>query len=229
MRDATVIRHLIFDMDGTLVDSCGICVEILGEMIFDRGSDHVIDPLQARAFMSQGGQAMVKELLGPASLDPESDLMEFRKRYAATETPLTALFPGVADGLRSLRDTGFSLSICSNKPQNLCTQVLEDTGLSDLFSVVAGGRTGLRPKPETDLLDYTLAQLSASARDCVFIGDSELDHQIAAALDMPFKFLTYGYATANWQPEDSDCFNCFATLTDALSDLNRHLRSTAQG
>jgi len=224
-----MIGHLIFDLDGTLVDSCGICVDILGAMLDDRGSDHRIDPLQARPFMSQGGQTMVAGLLGPATVDPAADLVEFRHRYAATKTPLTALFPGVADGLRSLHAMGFSLSICSNKPQNLCDQVLRDTGLTDLFSVVVGGQDGLRPKPQTDLLDHVLVQLGVPAWQCIYIGDSELDHHVALALDMPFKFLTYGYAAHGWQPDDSECFDCFTTLTDMLSDLNRTPLLAARG
>lgn len=224
-----MIKHLIFDLDGTLVDSCGICVDILGTMLVDRGSSHVIDPVFARPFMSQGGQGMIAGLLGAASLDPAADLVEFRHRYAATRTPPTALFPGIADGLRLLHAMGFALSICSNKPQNLCEQVLRDTGLRDLFTVVVGGQAGLRPKPDTDLLDHTLAQLGAAPWECVYIGDSELDHQVALALDMPFKFLTYGYATADWQPDDSECFDCFTTLTDTLSDLNRPPRLAARG
>jgi len=229
MRYAAVIRHLVFDLDGTLVDSCGICVDILGAMLYDRGSDHVIDPLYARPFMSQGGQTMVTSLLGPAAVDPAADLVEFRSRYAATKTPMTALFPGVADGLRALHALGFTLSICSNKPQNLCEQVLKDTGLKSLFSVVVGGQTGLRPKPATDLMDHMLAQLGARPWECVYIGDSELDDEVAMALAMPFKFLTYGYAMADWRPRDSECFDCFSTLTDALSDLNQPRRAAGRG
>jgi phosphoglycolate phosphatase len=59
-----VKQYLIFDLDGTLVDSCALCVEILRGMLSDRGSGHEIDPHLARPYMSRGGQAMVAALLG---------------------------------------------------------------------------------------------------------------------------------------------------------------------
>lgn len=212
-----MIRHLIFDLDGTLVDSCAICVDILNDMLESRGSEHVIDPYLARPYMSQGGQAMVEALLGPACGDPAEELVDFRDRYARMRTPATALFPFVENSLRKLHEMGFVLAICSNKPQNLCEQVLRDTGIGDLFAIVVGGQPGLRPKPATDLLEHTLKNLGVAANECIYIGDSELDHGAAEALRMPFKFVTYGYATDGWRPTDSDCFDCFATFCDVIA------------
>lgn len=212
-----MIRHLIFDMDGTLVDSSAICVDILTGMLADRGSNHVIDPVAARYYMSHGGAQMVAALLSDACGDPEAELAEFRSRYQRTTTPLDALFPGVLDGLSRLHDAGFTLSICSNKPQNLCEQVLDDTGLAPLFSAVVGGQPGLRPKPERDLLDATVEVLGAKPADCLYIGDSELDHQVAQAMRIPFVFMSYGYAAADWQPDDCDRYDCFARMSEAVA------------
>lgn len=209
-------RAVIFDLDGTLVDSCHICVSILQDMIFARGLDDVIDPVHARSFMSRGGEAMVAGLLGRACLDPAGDLKEFREIYAATTTSMTALFDGVAEGIAALAGEGCTLAICSNKPQILCEKVLADTGLDRHFRVVVGGRPDLRPKPATDLLDHTLSLLGLDARRCVYVGDSELDHATAAACGMEFHFMTYGYADADWQPVDCHVYHHFGDLTHAL-------------
>jgi len=213
-----MIRHLIFDLDGTLVDSCAICIDILSGLLADRGSDHVIDPVAARPWMSQGGATMVAALLGHACGDPETELAEFRARYLTVKTPVWALFPGVKASLAQLRQAGFTLSICSNKPQNLCEKVLLDTGLAPMFNVVVGSQAGLSPKPAPDLMRAALKRLGASASDCLFIGDSELDHQVAKIERMPFVFMTYGYAEAGWLPDDSDCFDCFSTMARAVLD-----------
>lgn len=215
---AAGIRHLIFDLDGTLVDSCGICVAILSDMLAERGSDHCIDPQGARAFMSAGGAQMVAALMGPECRDPVQELGDFRERYARTPTPVSALFPGVVEGLRALHAQGMILSICSNKPQNLCEKVLADTGLSDIFTVVVGGQAGLRPKPAPDLLRHTLNVLGASAQECLYIGDSELDHAVAEHAGIPFMFLTYGYADPDWKPSECSVFDCFPSLTGAIVD-----------
>jgi len=212
-----MISDLIFDLDGTLVDSCAICVNILSDMLTERGSDHVIDRIGARAYMSRGGEQMVAALLGSACRDPKADLAEFRARYQETTTPADALFPGVAAGLAQLHGDGFRLSICSNKPQVLCEQVLADTALADLFSVVVGGQAGLRAKPEPDLLDATLKALDTHPRHAIYIGDSELDHAVAHAFDIPFVFMTYGYAEGGELPIGIQRFDCFATMSKSLS------------
>jgi phosphoglycolate phosphatase len=209
-------RYVIFDMDGTLVDSCGLCVDILSAMLRERGSDHLIDIDFARPFMSHGGERMVSALLGPACGDPSVELAEFRARYEVTVTPVQALFAGVADSLARLKDSDVTMAICSNKPQNLCEQVVEDTGLADFFDVIVGRRPGLQPKPAPDLVEATLGELGATAEECLFVGDSALDKAVADEAGMPFVFLTYGYAEDGWEPSDSDQFDCFATMTGAI-------------
>lgn len=211
-------RHLIFDLDGTLVDSCAICVGILQSMLVDRNSAHAICPDEARSYMSRGGKEMVLALLGPGVIDPDADLVEFRRRYAEITTPVDTLFPGVAASLRRLHGHGLTLSICSNKPQILCDRVLQDTGIADLFSVVQGGRPDLRAKPAPDLLSATLVALNASAADCIYIGDSELDYAVARDAGMPFVFMSYGYAEGQIDDDNLLTFDCFSAMADALLD-----------
>lgn len=208
--------HLIFDLDGTLVDSSSICCTILMSMLRERQSDHAIDFDDARQYMSRGGEQMVSALLGSACGDPKAELAEFRSRYSKTMTPVSALFPYVDTGLKALHASGYSLSICSNKPQALCEQVLTDTGLAPLFSEVVGGGNGFRPKPDTDLLDEVLRRLDIEPGNSIYIGDSELDYQVAQAVGMPFFFMTYGYAVEKWVPEDSLTFDTFEALTGSL-------------
>jgi phosphoglycolate phosphatase len=211
-----VIGQVIFDLDGTLVDSCSVCVQILGDMLVDRGSEHTIDPVTARPWMSLGGAPMVAALLGPACVDPDKDIMEFRARYRETATPPAALFAGVAEGLAHFRNAGYSLSICSNKPQELCEQVLHDTGIADMFGTIVGLRTGLRPKPEMDLLRATLDSLRASPSECLYVGDSEIDHEVAEKAGMPFVFMSYGYAKPEYRCE-GESFECFRTMSKAVT------------
>jgi phosphoglycolate phosphatase len=206
---------LIFDLDGTLVDSCAICVEILSDMLAARGSAHSIDPIAARPWMSVGGAKMVAALLGPACGDPDAEIAEFRRLYALKQTRPDTLFAHVGTGLARLAQAGHALAICSNKPQNLVDNVLRDTGLAALFTSVVGQRPGLRSKPAPDMLDAVLTELGAAPDQCLFIGDSEIDHQVAQDAGMGFLFVTYGYAHADYiAPQDS--FDCFGALCDAV-------------
>jgi phosphoglycolate phosphatase len=217
-----MIRHIIFDLDGTLVDSSAVCVKILSDMLADRGSDAVINPVVAPAFMSRGGLDMVAGLLGDACTDPAADLAEFRARYQQHTTPPETVFPGVSEGLSRLKAAGYVLSICSNKPQVLCDKVLADTNLADHFEIVVGGRVGLKPKPAPDLLDVVLAELGAAPEECLYVGDSELDHAIARNRAVPFHFVSYGYAAESWVPEECATHACFPSLIDTIVAHRRH-------
>jgi len=216
MRDRPVTTHVVFDLDGTLVDSCSVCIAILSEMLAERGAQQTINPVDARGYISHGGITMISALLGAACGHPESDLAEFRRRYQLRATPPESIFPGVFRSLVRMKQEGLELAICSNKPQNLCEKVLADTGLAPFFSVVVGGQPGMRPKPFPDLLRAVLDRCGVAADDCVFIGDSKLDLQIAQTAMMPFFFMTYGYGEADWQPEDCLQFDCFEMMTDAV-------------
>lgn len=211
-----VRRTLIFDLDGTLVDSCAICVEILQEMLVERGAEIAIDPVAARPWMSVGGASMVAALLGAACGNPDDEITDFRARYARKKTGRDSLFPQVEPGLRDLHNAGFTLAICSNKPQLLVDKVLEDTTLSALFSCVVGGRTGVPAKPAPDLLQAVLDDLQVGASECVFIGDSEIDHAIAEYFEIPFLFLTHGYALPEYKPDPARSYHRFDELAQSL-------------
>ncbi|WP_176399773.1 HAD family hydrolase [Novosphingobium sp. B 225] len=212
-------KAIIFDLDGTLVDSCAICITILEGMLRDRGVSLSIDPDVARPLMSRGGELMVATLLGDHCGNPAQELAEFRARYTQIMTPDSSLFDGVFDGLAKLRDCGFTMAICSNKPQALCEKVLADTGLADHFSVVVGGMAPLNPKPAPDLLEKTLADLGIAVTDCIFVGDSELDHAVAEQAGMPFHFMTYGYAEAGWEPTIGLAHDHFDQLVQELAQI----------
>jgi phosphoglycolate phosphatase len=211
-----MIRHIIFDLDGTLIDSCGDCVTILSDMLRERGSKHIIDHDAARPWMSKGGEEMVSALMGGESANPQADLMEFRERYRQFKTPKASVFNRVTEGLEKLGMTSASLAICSNKPAVLCERVLEDVDLAAHFDAIVGWKDGMRKKPHPDLLNETLQLLNADPKHCVFIGDSRLDKELAAQANMRFYFVSYGYAEKEWSPGNSISFDSFSQLTDAL-------------
>jgi phosphoglycolate phosphatase len=211
-----VIRHLIFDLDGTLLDSCGPYVAILNAMLAERQSSYRIDPVGARPYMSGGGLHLVTGLLGAHCVDPDADLADFRARLVASPTLPSALFEGVAEGVAALHAGGFRLAICSNKPQHLCEKVLADVGLAEHFDVIVGSRDGLRPKPAPDLLQAVLDGFGCAAGECLYVGDSDLDHDVAEAFGMPFHFMTYGYAEPGWAPRLGERHNSFAMLVAAI-------------
>ncbi len=210
--------YLIFDLDGTLIDSNPTCVSILQDMLDERGAGKTISHDEAVPHLSLGGSRMVSALLGSACGDPEAELEDFRARYALRETPISSVFTGVAEGLQRLRAAGYGMAICSNKPNNLCQKVLDDTGLLPHFDLVVGGQVGLRAKPAPDLLHAVLDGLDVAASQCIYIGDSEIDGKVARDAGMHFCFMTYGYAAQDWHPGPASIFDEFEHFVDAVLD-----------
>lgn len=225
-----VLPHLVFDLDGTLVDGAAVFVDILNEMLAERGSSRVLTIADARPFLSLGGPALVGGTLAEECGDLTREVVDFRERYAARVTSRSSVYEGVQNGLHELASCGFTLAICSNKPQNLCEKVLSDVGLAHLFQVIVGSTPGRRAKPAPDLMDLTLSKLRSSPSRAVLIGDSEVDHALAQATGVPFLFVSYGYAAEGWDSSTLVQFSRFAELVAALRDehdLSTPLRNVA--
>lgn len=211
------VRSLIFDLDGTLIDSAVLCAGILTDMLRDRGSSRVVTRDCAKPHMSAGGEHLVGTMLGQECGDPAAELVEFRRRYAELPTPETSLFDGVLPGLKRLHARGFDLAICSNKPQHLCEKVIGDLGLRPLFSAVIGSAPGRKPKPHPELLDLAIETLEARPEDCLFVGDSDIDHAVASASGIPFLLVDYGYSPPEWDRSGVTEFSHFADLVEAVT------------
>jgi phosphoglycolate phosphatase len=191
-------RHVLFDLDGTLVDSLSVCTAILNDMLVERRLPKRLHAKDVRPYMSVGGAKMVSGLLPSECGNADSALGEFRSRYAGYNTPVSSLYPGVWEGLRQLRDEGVTLAVCSNKPQSLCDKVLKEVGLASLFSVVVGGAPGVPGKPAPDLFLHALKMSGGRIDRCCFVGDGAPDHAVSKTLGVPFVFVTYGYAEPDW-------------------------------
>jgi phosphoglycolate phosphatase len=217
----------VFDLDGTLVDSVLICTDIVNAMLVDRQSDHRVSSADTRAYVSLGGARMMSGLLGRSCGDPEVEIGEFRSRYAARPTPEASLFPGVRRGLAELRDQRIRLTICSAKPQNLCEKVLADLGLADLFSAVVGSRQGAPCKPDPAHLDEVLARVGGCRTRACFIGDSEVDFDLAQRAGVPFILMTYGYASDVSDLSDAHTADHFHHVPGIVMSLLSSSRSAA--
>jgi phosphoglycolate phosphatase len=194
---------VVFDLDGTLVDSVSHCTEIMNQMLAERGSARRLTLEQARPHITLGGVKMVTALFAEACGDPEREIAEFRARYASMPTPPSSLFAGVREGLATLDNWGMRLSVCSNKPQPLCEKVLADLGLSDFIHTVVGSQDSLPLKPHPALFDKTMALTGGSRTRSCYVGDAEVDHELARRMDVPYVHVTYGYARPEWACETS--------------------------
>ncbi len=190
------LHAVLFDLDGTLIDSAPLISTALNQVIAQRGGELVADET-VRGLVSRGASELVSTAFGRCRSTPQRDLEDFRAIYSALPPDPAHLYPGAGQTLRLLADAGLKLGICTNKPQALTEALLAGLGLAPLFGAIVGGDSVPRQKPHGDHVHATLAKLEITAADAVFVGDSEMDAQAAHSAGIAFVLVNYGYANSS--------------------------------
>jgi phosphoglycolate phosphatase len=184
-------KHIIFDLDGTLIDSFEIVRELLNTMRTRRK----LPPLsfnQLRPLLSIGGTHLISEALGLDKSEAAGKLKEFRQRYLEIPTPLDSIYPGAVETLRRLKVEGFLLSICTNKPRNLAEKILAETGIIEYIDSMCAGGDIESPKPDPRNIAACLVQ-GLKPTSLLLVGDSTIDQKLATNAGISFIFHTGGY------------------------------------
>lgn len=186
---------VIFDLDGTLIDSAGdICLAVNGLL-----SELECPPLtldEVRGFVGEGARRLVEKLLAArpeARTDVDSALARFLHLYETTPTTHTTLYPGLRATLEVLLAEGATLAVCTNKPGTATRNVLRELDLARYFEIVIAGDTLPVRKPDPGMIDAVVALAGHATRHVVLVGDSEIDAATAIAAEIPFILMTYGY------------------------------------
>ena len=188
------LRAVLFDLDGTLVDSAPAIAAALSAVRRARDAGP-IPPHMVRPWISLGAPELVRRGLGIVSRSPEDDLTEFRRVLAVTPTRVDSLYPGVRQMLTGLRAASLDLAIVTNKPESLARRLLQALDLEEPFGAIVGGDSVATCKPDPGSSLAALAALGHDPKDAVFVGDSLVDAQTAAALGLPFHLYEGGYGT----------------------------------
>jgi phosphoglycolate phosphatase len=213
---------LVFDLDGTLVDSAPDLRAALNEMLRERGRPP-LSLRQVKHMIGDGAAALVARALavsGGDLPDVASALPRFIELYEAEAVRLTRPYPAVPETLAALRRRGYRMAICTNKPQRATITVLEGLGLLALFDGIAGGDSFPVRKPDPGHLLGLIGTVGARAESAAMIGDSENDAAVARAARVPLVLMRHGYARADLDSLGADALlNHFAELPGALDRL----------
>ncbi|MBF0614116.1 MAG: phosphoglycolate phosphatase [Magnetococcales bacterium] len=190
---------LLFDLDGTLVDSAPDLWRAMNHVLTGRHLPPL--PLErVRHLVGHGARALLArglhgEQAEPPQNDPgfESAVAEFLEFYQHHLTDHSRPFPAVPEVLAHLASQGYAMAVVTNKPETLSKAMLAQLELDRFFPVVVGGETLTTRKPDPAPLLYALEQLGVPAHSGVMIGDSETDHQAARQAALPSILCTHGY------------------------------------
>lgn len=184
---------IVFDLDGTLIDSAPDIHGAVNAMLASEGQPP-LTLATVTGFVGNGLPHLVKLVMAETGLpmDRHGDLSaKVLHHYTHPTVHLTKPYPGVVDGLKALHEAGHPLGICTNKPIAATHGELARLNLDQYFSAVIGGDSLPQRKPDPTPLLETLAQLGPGP--ALYVGDSEVDAETADRADIPFALFEGGY------------------------------------
>jgi len=185
-------KVVIYDLDGTLVDSAQVVAQILNEMRSLINFEH-LDIETVRLLTAKGGEEMIREALCCAEDQVSGRLKRFREKYARKSTGTELLFPGVRTILTTIKRAGSFLCICTNKPRLLTEKTLKDTGIHEFFDYSICQGEARRDKPNPDPLNEIIDLYKVARSQSLFIGDTRTDLQASRRARIDFIFFDSGY------------------------------------
>ena len=188
---------IVFDLDGTLVDTAPDLVATLN-VIFGREGLPPIAYDAARNMVGRGARGMIERGLVAegrtlAASDVDRMVKDFIGHYAEHLADGSRPFPGLEATLDTLTADGYRFAVCTNKLEGLSRRLLDTLGLSARFVTICGADTFGMQKPNPELLLRTIARAGGDISLAVMVGDSNIDIATARAAEVPVVAVDYGY------------------------------------
>lgn len=191
------LQGLIFDLDGTLVDSAAELRQAMNQVLAKEGR-RPLTLEEVRQFTGDGLYELIRRSFTATGTELPEDkiadyLQTFLQAYATHKPDPAQIYPGVVDILRHYREAGVALGLCTNKPEKETFNLLKKLHLLNFFGYIAGGDTFTRRKPHPDHLTNVITALDVPLTGCVMVGDSNNDVMAAKGARVPVIILHYGY------------------------------------
>lgn len=193
----TSARIVVFDLDGTLVDTAPDLINALN-FVLDREGLPPVPLHSARNMIGQGARRLIErglELEGRAAgLDDITRLTsDFIDYYAAHIADVSRPFEGLESALDELSASGFRFAVCTNKLEWLSRLLLDQLGLSSRFSAICGADTFGISKPDPAILQQTIARAGGQPSSSIMVGDAGPDIGVARRAGVPVIGVEFGY------------------------------------
>lgn len=186
------VRAILFDLDGTLIDSKLDLVNSVNAML--RATQREEMPTETvAAYIGHGAPRLIASVLGAESSESErtAALGIFLAHYEKHSLDATRAYPGVEEALVLLQ--GNPMAVLTNKPIAASLQILEGLGLAKYFQRIYGGDSFEKKKPDPSGAQFILRELGAAAEESAMVGDSDVDVQTARNAGMRAIAVKYGF------------------------------------
>jgi len=189
---------IVFDLDGTLVDTAPDLANALNDVLARRGHETVTLETIRHA-VGHGARVMIEEALRRAGVTDDIDRMlaEFLVHYEANIAAESRPFPGAVAALDILAEAGARLAVCTNKRAYLSQKLLAELDLQSYFQALAGRDTFAVSKPDPGHLTQVIAAAGGDPGRAVMIGDSVTDLLAAKGAGVPSILVRFGYAACS--------------------------------
>lgn len=201
------MRTVVFDLDGTLADTSADLLAAANACFRGLGHGDMLDAGDTLTAF-HGGRAMLRlgfsRLTGYSETDVDAQYPVLLTAYADAIDIHTTLYPGTEKALMALRDAGFALAICTNKPAGLAETLTQRLGIRHHFGALVGADTLPLRKPHPAPLLEAIARVAGDPARTLLIGDTQTDRDTGRAASVPVALVTFGpegAGVARMQPE----------------------------
>jgi phosphoglycolate phosphatase len=209
------VRALIFDLDGTLIDSKLDLIHSVNATLTEMGREKLSDEVIS-SYIGHGAPMLISRALGGVAKEDElaRGLGYFLEYYEEHKLDNTTLYPGVTETLAKLGEQRISMAVLTNKPVKISVRILEALSVAQYFQAIYGGNSFETKKPDPLGAKAILSEFKVkNSGESMMIGDSEVDIQTARNADMIATAVNYGFGIHDRSQHPADIY------LDRMSDL----------